>query len=229
MKLNGPGGSLEDRQEYSMTIVAREDQALDRLAELGLSYPLIERAMVRADAEARMVTGLEPPTAEGITRYNKANRFLREELMPEGWDYDNSQNFCRTIHPDRAFAIVASSGDEGTGVWIPGQSPSTKYRKGETTARAVEANNQLAFDLGGDFSTGDDLPTPEAVWYLLYRITPEQIFIELSFPSAITGGQIVDWRERIILDPIDRTPSPLTGQRPDDGGDQGYTVDVAMH
>jgi hypothetical protein len=211
-----------------MTIVARERQAHDRLAELDLSYELIERALLRADAEANLATDLEPPTAKGITRYNKTNGYLREELVPGGWDYDNSQNFCRTVHPSRTFAIVASSGDDGTGVWIPGQSPSTKYKKGETTVRAVEANAQPALDLGSGFAADEPRITPHAAWYMLYRVAGDQIFVELSFPSEIQGGRIVKWRERIILDPIDRTPSPAMNQQPDKGDGEGYTVDVEM-
>lgn len=211
-----------------MTIVAREGQAHDRLADFDLSYELIERALLRADAEAKLATDLEPPTAEGITRYNKTNGFLREDLVPAGWDYDNSQNFCRTIHPSRTFAIVASSGDDAAGVWIPGQSPSTKYKKGETTVRAVQANAQPAFDLGVGFAPDEPRSTPEAVWYLLYRVADDQIFVELSFPSEIEGGRIVHWTERIILDPIDRTPNSTMNQEPDEGGDEGYTVDVEM-
>lgn len=210
-----------------MTIVAREQQALDRLAALGLTYQQIERALLRADAEARLTTDLEPPTAEGITRYNKTNRFLREELVTQGWDYDNSQNFCRTIHPSRGFAIVASSGDGGAGVWIPGESPSTKYPKGETTVRAVETNAHPALDLGDDFAL-EESTTPTNIWYLLYQVTAEQVLVELSFPSAIEGGRIVHWSERIILEPIDRTPTSTTEQQPDDQDDDGYTVDVAM-
>jgi hypothetical protein len=64
---------------------------------------------------------------------------------------------------------------------------------------------------------------------LALRVTADQIFVELSFPSVIEGGRITDWIERIILDPIDRTPIvPTTGNEPDEGDDQGYTVDVAM-
>jgi hypothetical protein len=213
-----------------MTIIAREAKALDRLGQLGISYEHIERALQRADAEAKLTNDLEPPTAEGVTRYNKTNRFLREELMPLGWDYDNSRNFCRTIHPERAFAIVASLGDEGTGVWIRGQNPSTKYLKGETTIRAVEANGQMTFDFGDDFVLEEEQPSSQLpVWYLLYRVTADQIFVELSFPSVIDGGRIMDWTERIILDTIDRTPgAPTTGSEPDEGDDQDYAVDVAM-
>jgi hypothetical protein len=213
-----------------MTIVAQEAKALDRLGQLGISYVHIERALQRADAEAKLTNDLEPPTAEGVTRYNKTNRFLREELIPLGWDYDSSRNFCRTIHPERAFAIVASSGDEGTGVWIRGQNPSTKYVKGGATVRAVEANGQMAFDFGDDFVVEEEQPSGnEPVWYLLYRVTAEQIFVELSFPSVIEGGRITDWIERIILNPIDRTPiAPTTSHEPDEGDHHGYTVDVAM-
>jgi hypothetical protein len=39
-----------------MTIVARDGQAHDRLADFDLSYELVERALLRADAEAKLAT-----------------------------------------------------------------------------------------------------------------------------------------------------------------------------
>lgn len=209
------------------TTVAHEANAAARLVELGLEYEQLERALLRADAEAKLTSDLEPPTAEGITRYNKTNRFLREELVPAGWRFDNSQNFCRTIDPSGTFAIVASSGDEGAGTWVPGHKPSTKYSKGETAVRAVAANTQPALDLGEEFAD-EPVVLPAAVWYLLYRVTSDHIFVELSLPSAIEGGRIVDWSERIILDPIERAAASLDQQLLAEGGDEEYPVNVVM-
>lgn len=136
-----------------MTLVAIDATAESRLHELGLTADLIIRTLLRADAEAKLTTGLEPPTAEGTTRYLKTVRFLREELTALGWGIDNYKNFCRTIHPSHQFSIVTSSGDEFTGVDIPGQVPCTKYPKGDLTALAVKQNaGQGVLDLGEAFA-----------------------------------------------------------------------------
>lgn len=214
-----------------MTAVAIHQEASNRLASLGLEAQSLQRTVLRADAEARLISDLEPPNAEGVTRYNKTNRYIREELMPSGWFPDNTQGYCRTVHPGREWAIVASSGDSDTGLWMPNRSPSTKYRKGETTEKAVTQNFfQTSFDLGQAFQLEAPIDDDgQVVWYLLYNVTEDKIFVELSLPDRIEGGRITHWAERIIIDPIDRASSvslPI-GDSPDDGAGD-YTVDVAM-
>jgi len=201
-----------------MTTVHLEAIAQDRLAQLGLTSSSLHRALLRADAEVALVTALEPPNAEGITRYNKTTRFVREELLPLGWNHSNSSNFCRTISPDGSFALVASSGDGGAGMYLPGQSPSTRYPKGETTVRAVARNQQLALDLGTDFDDPAESDAVTMVWYLLYQVTKETIYCELSLPAAIDNGFINSWLERIILPPVDRPGVTAMNLGNDDGG-----------
>lgn len=210
-----------------MTIIVQERESLGRLGQLGLSYEQLRRPLLRADAEAALVSGLEPPTAEGITRYNKTTRFLREELLPHGWTFSNASNFCRTVHPSGHFSIVTSSGSAGVGLVIPGQTPSTKYPKGETTTRAVAANVQLTFDLGQQFTTDEAAQQDEPVWYLLYQVTSETIFCELSFPNAVTDGFIVGWFERIVLPPLDRAGIG-GGSQQVDYDDDAYDVEVEL-
>lgn len=195
-----------------MTTMFEARSSLDRLADLGLSVERIHRALARADAEVALVTELEPATAEGTTRYNKTTRYLREELIPLGWGMTNANNFCRTIHPSGAFAIVTCSGDAGVGVVLPGQAPSTQYAKGETTAQAVERNRQCALDLGPMFELPPDPtepPADTAIWYLLYRPTGTGIACELSLPERIQDGFISRWIERIILPHLELADSPL--------------------
>lgn len=61
-----------------------QEAAVDRLAALGLSVEIVERVVRRADAEASMCTPLDPPILEGMTRWGRTTRFLREELVPPG-------------------------------------------------------------------------------------------------------------------------------------------------
>ncbi len=210
-----------------MLQVRIEDEAATRLHQLDLTVEKVQRALLRADAEARQTNDLDPPNLGGFNRWGKGVRFLREELLPDGWSYDNSRLFCRTIHPSGEFAIVVSSGDDFAGEFVPGISPSTKYSKGETVVQAVATNEQLVLD----FSTDDEHPDVGSkaaiTWFLLFRATADAIYAELSLPSAINGGTISDWKERIILPPIDReTGESETEDRPDDEG--GYDVGVSM-
>jgi hypothetical protein len=203
-----------------------EGEALDRLAELGLSVEIIEKALRRAEAEAATCTAFDPPIMAGFMRYGRTIRFLREDLVPAGWDFDNPRNFCRTIHPSRKFAVVATSGDEGTG--IPKLTPTTKYPKGYATVQAVETNGQLALDFPGiEVEEKVSEVAQLATWFLLYRVTEDEIRAEVSLPNGMVGGNITDWLERIILPAFPRDDDGLaTVTVPDDDDLGEYVVEV---
>ena len=217
-----------------MMIVAVDGAAQHRLQLLGLASDQITRTLLRADAEAKHTTGLEPPTAEGTIRYFKTVRFLREELVPLGWGVNDYRNFCRTVDPNHEFSIVTSSGDEVTGVEIPGRVPRTKYPKGELTALAVRQNaEQSTFDFGDDFAEPTVEPAElENVWFLLQRVTPDFIYAELSLPVRIEDGTILGWEERILLPRISRHDHEATGatsiEEPPASNGDAYSVDVAL-
>ena len=203
-----------------------EDEALRRLSELGLSVEIIERVLRRAEAEAATCTAFDPPIMAGFMRYGRSIRFLREELVPAGWDFDSPRNFCRTIHPSRKLAVVATSGDEGTG--DPELTPTTKYPKGYATAHAVETNGQLALDFP-DFPVEEEAADAEqlSTWFLLYRVTDDEFRAEISLPNAMVGGSISDWLERIILPAFPRDDDALAPITAPDEGDEGrYVVEV---
>jgi hypothetical protein len=210
--------------------VHAEDEAVDRLAELGLSVEIIERVVRRADAEASVCTALDPPIMEGLTRWGRTNRFLREELIPVGWTFDNPRNLPRTIHPSGEFAIVATTGDELTG--LLDLLPATKYAKGYATVQAVETNEQLTLDFedfefgaaDGQARNAGDLLT----WLLLFHVDDEGFRVELSLPDAITEGRITSWAERIILSVFPRDHNRLAALLAPGGDDQGGEIVVEV-
>jgi hypothetical protein len=210
-------------------LVLARRKAVDRLAQLGLSVDLIERVVRRADADVSTFTEFDPPIMLGLTRWGRVSRYLREELVPRGWSYDNPRNLARTIHPGGEFAIVAATGDELTGV--TGLLPTTKYRKGDATAQAVAVNEQLTFDFGDGFS--EDV-TGEAggllTWFLLFFEDETEFRVELSLPDGIEDGRITSWAERIILPPFRRdvaTMLPLFDVlSAGDGPDEHVVVEV---
>src|SRR5436190_9016737 len=91
----------------------------------------VRAALRGADAEARTYTQLDPPNMQGMARYSRTVRLLREQLLPLGWWYDNPRNLARTVSPDRQVAVIATLGDAATGV--PHVRPSTRYEKGIAT------------------------------------------------------------------------------------------------
>ena len=210
--------------------VHAEDEAVDRLAELGLSVEIIERVVRRADAEASVCTALDPPIMEGLTRWGRTNRFLREELIPADWTFDNPRNLPRTIHPSGEFAIVATTGDELTG--LLDLLPATKYAKGYATVQAVETNEQLTLDFedfelaaaDGQARNAGDLLT----WLMLFHVDDEGFRVELSLPDAIAEGRITRWAERIILPVFPRGDNRLAALLAPGGDDQGGEIVVEV-
>jgi hypothetical protein len=189
-----------------------DDGAADRLAELGLKPEMLELALLGADAEARTYTELDPPNMQGMARFSRTVRLLREQLVPLGWAYDNPRNLARTVSPDRKVAIIATLGDAATG--YPELVPSTRYEKGVATAEAVNRNFlqlTLPFDLGDEEPTEDDGGT--TTWVLLYHVTETEIRAELSLPDSMVDGYIDTWLERIVLAPIPLPAAPqVAGQ-----------------
>lgn len=212
-------------------LVHDEDKAVDRLAELGLSVEIVERVVRRADAEASICTALDPPIMEGLTRWSRTNRFLREELIPAGWHYDNPHLLPRTIHPSGEFAIVATTGDELTG--LVDLQPTTKYPKGVATIQAVETNEQLALDFG-DLDLGPDEGQATDVgdlrtWFLLFHVDDDGFRVELSLPDAIVDGRITSWAERIILPAFLRDDDRLAALMTPGGDDQDGEIVVEVN
>jgi hypothetical protein len=183
------------------------DRVADRLAELGLKADMLEFALRGADAEARTYTELDPPNMQGMARYSRTVRLLREQLVPLGWSYDNPRNLARTVSPDRGVAIIATLGDAATGV--PHVMPSTRYEKGVATVEAVSRNFlqlTLPIDLGDEEPVDADTDGT-TTWVLLYNVTDTEIRAELSLPDSMVDGYIDTWTERLILPPIPLEPA----------------------
>lgn len=212
------------------TRVLVEGEAVDRLGELGLSVEIVERVVRRADAEASTCTLLDPPIMEGLTRWGRTNRFLREELIPAGWRFDNPRNLPQTIHPSGDFAIVATTGDELTG--LLDLLPTTKYPKGYATVQAVETNEQLALDFGYFDLGPDDGRATDAgdllTWFMLFHVDEAGFRVELSLPDGIVDGRITSWAERIILPVFPRDDDRLAALMMPSGDDrdEGIVVEV---
>lgn len=175
-------------------------RASGRLAEVfGLKPDVFERVLLQADAEARNYTALDPLSLPGINRWGRTVRALREELLADGWTYDNPRNLPRTLSPDRCHAIITTLGDEGTG--LEDANPSTKYAKGIATVYAI-AQNFIQLSMFDEELDNLPLETNEdglTTWVLLYHVTEHEIRAELSLPDSTTKGRIDTWIERIIF------------------------------
>jgi hypothetical protein len=190
------------------------DQAADRLTDLGLKAEILEFALKGADAEARTYTELDPPNMQGMARYSRTVRLLREQLVPLGWSYDNPRNLARTVSPDHRVAIIATLGDAATGV--PHVPPSTRYEKGLATVEAVTRNFlQLTLPIElGDEEPFDGDADATTTWVLLYHVADNEIRAELSLPDSMVDGYIDTWIERLILPSIPLEAGPAVTPPP---------------
>lgn len=178
----------------------------ERLPAFGLTVDVVASALGAADRESAHCSDLDPPILEGLLRWGRATRALREQLVPNGWAYDNPNNLARTIHPSGDFAVVLATGDEGTG--LPGSGAGPRHARGSATEQAIHANGQLAFEFGSLLhlvATGRPAgPDHLQTWFLLYYAEPEHFRAELSLPRGIDRGRITRWSERILLPPLAR-------------------------
>lgn len=206
--------------------------AESRLTALGLTGEDLVSALKAGDAEARAWTEAAPPNMPGMARWGRTNEALRIGLAKKSkaWTYRNPRNLPLTINESVGVALVATSGDGGTG--DPKWSPCTKYAKGVAVTKAVELNEQLALFSAVDAEVGKALgavatSTSLRTWVYLYRVTSAGIYSELSLPETITDDGFIDkWRERIIvpMHPFEDTVIARES-RPDDRGDVTVTVE----
>lgn len=195
-------------------LVHVEDEALDRLGQLGLEQAWIVRALQRGDAESRTVSQLAPKGFEGTTRWGRAAEYFREQACAKGWTPDDTMNIARSISLSGEVSIIVTTGSKGTG--IEGADPTTKYTKGAGVVASIEANLVLDFDPEYLVATGmRQAPRPDKpmqTWLLMFAVENNKIYSEVSMPDAISAdGVITSWRERIIMPVIDLRPEVVIG------------------
>jgi hypothetical protein len=120
----------------------------------------------------------------GFLAWGLPLRYLRDALLPAGWQVDRTGNFETVRSPDGKMAIASVRGDENTGTE---RMPSTATDKGPRTRKAVSVNRaQLAFDskLMGSASNVVLLHEEAMTWFLLhyYDEAAQEIRLELAVP-----------------------------------------------
>jgi hypothetical protein len=209
------------------------ERGVTRLTELGLSVDIVADALRRADEDSSACSVLDPPILEGLLRWGRITKYLREGLLPLGWTFDNPRNLARTISPGNDFAIVVATGNHRTG--LADYEAGTRHHKGFATEQAIIANGQLTLDLGdllrvvpldrGAVPAGAaEQPT---MWLLLFCVEEDIFRAELSLPAAIDNGRITHWSERILLPEIPRRLG-ADGTRTDDPVGSGSAAEPVI-
>ena len=209
----------------STTIYSQPWDVENRLEQLGLSTDILLKAAEAGYRGLISRTDNDPPTVKGYIAWADTLRGLRDELIPAGWKRDNSQNFSRTFSEEYRISIIVATGDSGTG--RSHLSPKTRSSKGQLTAQAIFHNN-LQGTLKGFLPEEETKAIPLSkyeTWIFLVDTTVTEVRAELSLPSVIRDGEILGWRDRIILPPLEVDPTAWK-VNPDD--DLGPDFDVLV-
>ncbi len=190
------------------TIIFETGEVTQALAGMGLKEGDLQKAALYGMRYALQCTLHDPPMLPGITAWGKTIRSLRDQLVPLGWQPDNTKNYATIVDPKKNIALAASAGDANTGKNGLNQNPSTRNPKGSETKKAIN-KNQLHFS-----QISDSFPKPQQsegveTWLLLYYWDEEheEIRVELSLPRDMDlQGYVKQWTTRVILSAV-----PLAG------------------
>lgn len=194
------------------------------LGPMRLQASVFERAVSVGAAESRTFSQGAPKSAPNMTRWYRTVEVIHEELMMLRLDWKRSdpQNLPYFSQADLHLGLIASSGDEFTGLaW---GTPSTRNPKGSAFARHVEENGQgtLFSQPAGD---GGEIDV-KYLWVLLYNERKGMVHLELSRPTSMVGKHIDSWSERIIFPPFDLTLGAFSFEE-DTEEDEGFGFTVA--
>jgi hypothetical protein len=181
--------------------------ATARLVQLDLIAAELQQVVLVGYTAAADCTDHEPRTFVGMMPWGRGLGHLRDLTAPRGWRADRVDNYETAAHPSNSHCVAICSGSPDTGR-LKGM-PRTRNPKGKMTRRMVERNRQLSLGHGNGVSAGTGEPVvvgaeDRETWLLMhyYDRENEEIRLELSSPSEMTGKQITDWRERIIIEPV---------------------------
>lgn len=184
---------------FTTRVYVRSADVATRLNALGLTRETLSEAVRFGASHAAECTSHDPSSLAGTLLWGKTTRWLRDLLIPLGWNVSSQRNLPATVHPSGKWAIAVVSGDRCTGV--PDLTPATRYERGSAT-RQVVSSNQLSFSAWIDDWAEQVAPLTMQTWFLLhYRDKDaDELRVELSLPAEMTqDGFVIRWSERIIL------------------------------
>jgi hypothetical protein len=181
-------------------------EAQRRLRQLGLNSRELQETMLAGYTAAASCTDHDPRSLPGTLAWGRAVGHLRDLTKLRGWAADRSSNYETAVHPSNAHCVAVAAGTRETGRSTC--VPRTRTPKGPATSRVVTRNAQLSLGHGSDVFAGEGVAQVEdenrETWLLLhfYDREVEEIRLELSCPSEMSGKQVTAWRERLLIDPV---------------------------
>ena len=177
------------------TIIHRGQATIRRLADFGLTPEPLIRAARAAEMGRDACVAHHPPTYPGSRAWADGNAALADALVPSGFVRRIETNVPLLYHPATGLLLTMVAGDRHTGT---DARPSTKNDRGPAASRMIDSGLDLF--IGTEFAPQLPSLEPCDLWLFLWYRSGEVIRCELSLPVAVVGGEVVDWRERTILD-----------------------------
>lgn len=192
-----------------------------RLADFGLSTELIHTALRPGLTRATNRSSKALRSTPGTDIYNDAMEQFHQLLAEDGWSLTYVDQQPRLVHPDGLIAFTVAAGrNVGNGdVRIK---PRTG-RKGKATRQALQVSQaQVPMLFGAEEAyleaELDASARTAPLWLLVHERTSSGLNLELSRPSAMTPGGIVnDWAEQIPIKFLDLDGDLSIFHVPDDG------------
>lgn len=205
--------------EPSLPALVPAGDAAKALAVLGITVEEVHGALLSGEQAAASTTEYHPSISPGVLRWiETVATFRRLKVENDDWILREPANSPRVVAPDEQVSVMVITGNSLTGT---SRTPSTRHKKGPSTARAVSENqNQLVFEL--EFQVDSSGEISDAVgpltWVMLYyrASDPNETRVEVSLPRTISEGRISAWKHRIILPPLSHELSLPEGERDDD-------------
>lgn len=200
-----------------------------RLADLDLTRLVLIDIVKACVGGSGGCTENDPPNARGFESYRHGTRRARELLRGDGWEKDDSGNFCSVVNHKRRFKLVVMNADDGAG--LPGRVPQNRCKKGPNSERAATVNQASLF-------APEEAPLPSldgqppgvhgyTTWHLCVYISPETVRAELSLLNDFQGGYFTGFFEKIIvLGEGDWNLVNIFNDPDQDDGAQEFTVEV---
>ncbi|MEU3649434.1 hypothetical protein AB0E59_39090 [Lentzea sp. NPDC034063] len=200
-----------------------------RLRQLGMDADQLKEALGASNQErGRCDLDHCSKSAPGYYAYNGMLSSMSRQMSADGWERHDPMSMPLMINHDTRTVAGVTSGDQYTGLIIPGERPTTRNPKGELTRALIKRNrdrNETALIEISEFS-----PTKELLdriseynfWLVLVYFDKDSSLIRCEVSKPITAnskGHPQSWEQRIILPPYDIGPIDLGDDDPNDGFD----------
>jgi hypothetical protein len=195
------------------TIIVRGLSVQARLTALGLDLRSLDRAIRAGELARDNATDHDPKVAAGWDAYRMRVRTLRDELVPRGWKKATQFGVELVCSPDGSCTVITRGGDSGVGddKMFSQPDPQPKRKLGDGARGAITAS--LALNPDWLNVEAEDQTRTSDMWMLLVHRDKDCVRAELSLPTGVTAdGDVLGWRERIILPEIDLSNEPVGGR-----------------